>query len=55
MADSEVQVSIGDLDALKSTISFLSSVIRSGEPYSSDVAQAVDNAHARINRMVGDR
>ena len=44
-------VTYGDLDALRSTISFLSSVIRCGEPYTPDVQQAVDNAFTRLDRM----
>lgn len=46
-----VQVTKDDLNALATTISFLSSVIRAGEPYTPHVQQAVENAHHRITRM----
>lgn len=49
-----VLVGRGHLDALRSTISFLSSVIRCGEPYTPDVQQAVENAYERIDLLLND-
>lgn len=49
-----VTIAIGEVDAIRSTVSFLSSVIRAGEPYTPEVKQAVENAFTRTARWVQD-
>lgn len=47
-------VSVGTLDALRSTVSFLGSVIRCGEPMTHDVQQAIDNFHSRMDALLAE-
>lgn len=47
-----------DIQALHSTLSFLKSVILSGEPYTAEVSIAFENAHLRLDildRLLGNR
>lgn len=47
-------VSVGTLDAMRSTVSFLTSVIRCGEPMTHDVQQTIDNFHSRMDALLAE-
>lgn len=52
--DPSAQSAASDVAAIRATIAFLASVIHCGEPFTATVAEHIDDAFFRLNRLLND-